>query len=136
MELGIFGRLVGGPPVLTRDDVRRIPVRPVMLRSGRFVFAMVLLGLQQKLRQSFHIQAESSSRKPRRYLLKQPSVAVRVAERSERAVASMIGRRAADTTARAIGMELSTRSPGVKHLTDIDTAGNNLVARSFDAGNN
>jgi hypothetical protein len=26
MELGIFGRLVGGPPVLSRDDVRGVPV--------------------------------------------------------------------------------------------------------------
>jgi hypothetical protein len=40
----------------------------------------------------------------------------------------------ADATASAAGLELSTRHPGVEQSTDIDTGGNELVARSFDVG--
>ena len=71
---------------------------------------------------------------PGRDLLQQPAVAVRVAERGEGAVAGVIGRGAADATARAVGLELSARRPGVEHLADLDTAGGELVARSLDVG--
>ena len=71
---------------------------------------------------------------PRRDLLQQPAVAVRVAERGEGAVAGVIGRGPADATARAVGLELSARRPGVEHLADLDTAGDELVARSLDVG--
>jgi len=63
----------------------------MMFGSCRFVLAMVLLCFSQKLCQSPDIQAESSSGKPRRDLLEQPSVAVRITERGERAVAGMLG---------------------------------------------
>ncbi len=71
---------------------------------------------------------------PRRDLLQQPAVAVRVAERGERAVAGVVGRGSADATARADGLELSARRPGVEHLADFDTAGDEFLARSLDVG--
>ncbi len=46
----------------------------------------------------------------------------------------MIGRGPADATARAVGLELSARRPGVEHLADLDTAGDEFVARSLDVG--
>ena len=71
---------------------------------------------------------------PGRDLLQQPAVAVRVAERGERAVAGVIGRGAADAAARAVGLELSAGRPGVEHLADLGTAGGELVARGLDIG--
>jgi hypothetical protein len=44
----------------------------------------------------------------------------------------VIGRGPADATARAVGLELSARRPGVENLADLDTAGDELVA--LDAG--
>src|SRR5262249_44628519 len=134
VERGIPGCLVGSPPVLTRDDVGGVPPRPVVLRSRRLVLAMVLLGLSQELGQSRYVQAESSSGKSGRDLLEQPAVAVRVAERDERTVAGVFGGRPAESTARAIGLELSARRPSVEHLAGLDTAGDEFVTRSLDVG--
>ena len=35
VERGILGGLLGSPPALARDDVGGVPIRPVVLRSGR-----------------------------------------------------------------------------------------------------
>ena len=56
VERGILGRLLGSPPALARDDVGGVPLRPVVLRSGRFVLAMALLCLAQKLGQRRDVQ--------------------------------------------------------------------------------
>src|SRR5439155_10093997 len=88
----IFGGLLGIPAALTRDDVGGVPPRPVVLRSGRFILAMVLLCLSQKLGQTRDVAvAQSSSGKPRSDLLEQPAVAVRIAERGECAIAGSVG---------------------------------------------
>ena len=47
----------------------------------------------------------------------------------------MIGRGPADATARAVGLELRARRPGVENHADLDTAGDEFVARSLDVGN-
>src|SRR4029453_14302803 len=121
--------------VLARDKVGRVPPRPVMLRSGWFVFAMMLLRFSQKLRQCRDAHgAESSPGKPRRDFLKQPAVAVRVAERGERTISGVIGRRSTDSTARAVRLELRSGCFGVEHLADLDTAGGEFAARSLDVG--
>ena len=80
VKRSIFGCLLGRPAALARDDVGGVPPRPVVLRSGRFVLAMVLLCLSQKLCEGCDVHAESSSRKPRLDLLEQPAVAVWIAE--------------------------------------------------------
>src|SRR6266581_1096963 len=107
----------------------------MVLRGGWFVLAMMLLRLAQKLCQRRNVQiAESTSRQARCDLLEQPSVAIRVAERSKGRVAAVIGVRPTDTTV-AFGTELSTRFQSMEHLTDLDPAGNELFASSFDIGN-
>ena len=94
VERAILGCLLGSPPALARDDVGGVPIRPVVLRSGRFVLAMVLLCLSQKLCQRRDVEvAESSSGKPRLDLLEQPAVAVRIAERGVRAVGATVAGR-------------------------------------------
>src|SRR5262245_23016143 len=45
---GILGRLLGGPSLLARDHVGGVPPRPVVLRGGRFVRPVALLGLYKK----------------------------------------------------------------------------------------
>jgi hypothetical protein len=50
-ELAVFGCLFGSLAALTRDNVGRVPARPVVLRSGRFVFAVVVLSFLQELGQ-------------------------------------------------------------------------------------
>src|SRR5271168_211347 len=122
VDLAVFGCLFGGLPFLSRDNVGGVPARPVVLRSRRFVFAVVLLGLLQELRQRRDIQiAESSAGKPRCDFLKQPSVAIGITKRGERAVGGMHRCRAADATA-TVGLKLSAWRSSVEHLTHLNTA--------------
>src|ERR1700686_4030620 len=107
----------------------------MVLRGGWFVLAMMLVRLTQKLCQRRDVQiAESTSGQARCDLLKQPGVAIRVAERSKGKVAAVIGVRPTDATV-AFGTELSTRFRSMEHLTDLDTAGNELFASSVNIGN-
>src|SRR5262245_41251432 len=63
-----------------------------MLRRGRLVLAMLLLGLSQQSRQRRDDEAaDSSSGKPRLDFLEQPAVAVRIAERGKCAVGAAVG---------------------------------------------
>src|SRR5262249_10520768 len=55
-------------------------------------------------------------------------------ERGERAIAGVIGRGPADSTSRAIGLELSSRRAAVEHLADPGPAGDELIARRLDVG--
>src|SRR6267378_2982733 len=111
------------------------PPRESSRARGRLVLAMALLSLSQELRQGRDVQvAESSSGKPRLDLLEQPAVAVWIAERGERAIACMVGCGPADSTARAVALELSSRRRGVEHLADPGTTGDELVACSLDLG--
>src|SRR6202035_2253214 len=107
----------------------------MVLRGGWFVLAMMLLRLTQKLcqRRDVHI-AESTSGQSRRDLLEQPGVAIRVAERSKGKVAAVTGVRPTDP-AGAFGTELSAGFRSMEHLTNLDTARNEISAGSFDIGN-
>src|SRR3981189_3342929 len=106
----------------------------MVLRGGWFVVAMMLLRLTQKLCQRRDVQtAESMSGQARCDLLEQPGVAIRVAERSKGKVAAVTGVRPTDATV-AFGTELGARFRSMKHLTDPDTAGNEIFAGSFDIG--
>src|SRR5579864_5667952 len=107
----------------------------MVLRGGWFVLAMMLLRLTQKLCQRRDVQiAESTSGQARRDLLKEPAVAIRVAERSKGKVAAVTGVRPTGATV-AVGAELGTRFQSMEHLTDLDTPGNELFASSFNMGN-
>src|SRR4051794_37599603 len=127
MERSVFGCLIRRPAALARDDVGGVPPRPVVLRSSRFILAMVLLCLAQKLGQRRNVHAaESASGKSRLDLLQQPAVAVRVAERGERAVTAALWIRAAERRL--------SRTGAVEHFAHVDTAMDELGARSPDVG--
>ena len=133
----MVGCLFGSPPVLARGDIGGVPARPVVLRSRRFVPAMAHLCLSQKLRQSCDVQAESSSGKPRRDLLEQPAVSVRITEPGERAVAAVLGIWAVDPQPpKQIGLVLASVHVAavVEYLADLDAARDNLIAHGVDAG--
>src|ERR1700738_4840309 len=135
VQLAQFGGFFGRFPVLSRDNVGGVPPRPMMLRGGWFVLAMMLLRLTQKLCQRRDVQiAESTSGQARCDLLEHPGIAIRVVERSEGEVAAVTRVRPTDATV-AFGTELSTRFQSMEHLTDLDTAGNELFAGSFNMGN-
>jgi hypothetical protein len=51
VERRVFRCFLGGSPAFARNDVGGVPPRPVMLRSGRFVRAVVLLCFFQKVSQ-------------------------------------------------------------------------------------
>ena len=107
----------------------------MVLRGGWFVLAMMLLRLTQELCQRRDVQiAESTSGQARCDLLEQPSVAIRVAERSKGKVAAVTGVRPTDATI-AFGTELGTWFRSMEYLTDFDTAGNELFASRFNIGN-
>src|SRR5277367_4204183 len=92
VKLAVFGCLFGRLPFLTRDNVGGVPARPVMLRSNRFVFSVVLLSLLQELGQRRDVQiTQSAARQPCCDFLKQPSIAVGITKRGERAVGGMCG---------------------------------------------
>src|SRR3954471_8707954 len=83
LACGVCRRLIRSLAALTRDDVSAVPLRPVMLRSRPLVLAVALLCFSQQLGHRRDVRAESSSGKPRLHLLKQPAVAVGIAERRE-----------------------------------------------------
>src|ERR1700730_7465107 len=107
----------------------------MVLRGGRFVIAMMLLGLAQEFCQRRDVQiAESTSGQARRDLLEQPGIAIRVVEHGEGEVAAVTGVWSTDATV-ALRTELSTRFQSMEHLTDLDTAGSEFFASSFNIGN-
>jgi hypothetical protein len=80
LNRSIVACFLGRPAALPRNDVAGVPSGPVVLRSARFVFSVALLGLSQKLCKSCDVAAEAPSGKPRLDFLKQPPVAVWIAE--------------------------------------------------------
>jgi hypothetical protein len=113
---------------------RRRTSQPVVLRSGRLVFAVVLLSLLQELGQRRDIQiTKSSARQSRCDFLKQPSIAVGITKRGKRVVAGMLGYDPADATA-AVDPELSARRSGVKHLTHLNTACDKIFPCCLNVG--
>ena len=107
-ELAVFSCLFGSLAALTRDNVGRVPARPVVLRSGRLVIAVMLLSLLQELGECRDVQiTKSSAWQPGCDFLKRPSIAVGITKRGERVVRGMLGRWPADATA-AFDLELST----------------------------
>ena len=72
---------------------------------------------------------------PRRDLLEQPAVAVRIAERSERTIAAMVGIRATDSNpSKQVGLvRASVRTAGaVEDLADLDAPTEQLFAGGLD----
>src|SRR5206468_1787053 len=75
LELCVFRCVLGSPPALARDDVRRVELRPVVLRTGRLVVAVARLCLAQYLCHCRDVAAEAARGKPRLDLLQQLAAA-------------------------------------------------------------
>src|SRR5262249_55236858 len=114
---------------LLRHHVGRVPVRPVrvaltgaplMLAVGSF--RAPHRACQTRRRREYHLGGVDPPGQPRRDLLQQPAVAVRVAECGVGAIGGVIGRRAAHPAARAFGLKLSARRAGVEYLADLAAA--------------
>src|SRR5580700_615657 len=134
VDPAVFGCLLGGLAVLARDNIGRVPSRPIVFRSGRLVFTVVLLSLLQELGQRRYIQTtKSPAKQPRCDFLKQPSITVGITKRGERVVGGMLGCWPADATA-AVRLELSARRSGVEHLTHFNTACGKIFPRGRNIG--
>src|SRR6476646_515826 len=71
--------------LLTRAQVGRIPVPPVMLGMRLLILAVVLLRLVEKFCQSSNVHPLAAG-KPRRDLLEQPTITVWILKRGKRVV--------------------------------------------------
>src|SRR5215471_20012970 len=105
-----------------------------MLWTLCLVVAVPLLGFLEELSERWGIQAESSPGQPRFDLLEQPAVAIGIAERGERSITGMIGRRAVHATTPAVALELGSRSARMKDVADLRTAPRQLVTGCLDVG--
>jgi hypothetical protein len=89
---------------------------------------VTLFGFAQKLGQRGDVRAESAARKPRRYFLKEPAVAVRIIERGEREIRAALwvapGHISNCAGVQEIGLEM-------EDFADLDTASTELVACCF-----
>ena len=130
VERSIVGGLLGSPAALARDDVGGVPPRPVVLRSGRFVLAMALLCLSQKLGQRRDVHAaEPASGKPRLDLLEHPAVAVGIVERGKREIGATFRIRPRHASLRPGEMEAALE---MEHLTHVDPVADELGACCVD----
>ena len=78
VHLAYVGCFFGRFSVLPGDNVGCVPSRPMVLRGGWFVLAMMLFRLTQKLCQGRDVQiAESTSGQACCDLLEQPGIAIR-----------------------------------------------------------
>ncbi len=122
----MIGRLVGSLPAFACHDVFGVPLRPLVLRRGRFVLTMARLGFSQQLPHRRDVDAaESSSRKPRGDLLKQPAVAVRIVEGREREIGATFRVAAGRVSAGPYVQKVALK---VEHFADVDAASNQLCA--------
>src|SRR5580658_3293617 len=126
---------------LLRHHVRGVPLGPVLIALPGALLVLAVGGrrtperARQIVRRSVgSLAGIDAPRQPRCDLLQQPLVAVRVAERSKRAVAGMIRRGPVEAAVPALRLELGPRRSSVKHLADIDAASGELAARRLDVG--
>ena len=134
LRAGLFG-----------DHVLGVPIGPVRvaLPSGAFLVLAVRGFRTPKRARQIARRSERRRRgvdpagQPRRDLLKQPAVAVRIAERSERAVAATLGIRTADPQPpKQVGLVLASVhvAASVEYLADLDAAAAQFLAGGIDVG--
>src|SRR5262245_55878411 len=132
-------------PSLLRHHVRGIPFGPVLvaLPSALFVLSVGSFCTPKRARQIVgrregRRRGVDATGQPGCELLEQPTVAVRIMERGERAVAAMLGIRTADPEppkqVRFVRTGVHTAGV-VKHLADLYAATKQLFAGGLDVGN-
>src|SRR5690348_14537833 len=103
----------------------------MVLRSRRFVLAMMFLCFSQQLRHCRNIKiADPSSRQPRCNFLQQPTVAVRIMEGGERGITRMRRVRTADPkTSKQIGLiRASVYVAAVENFADVDAPAEQVLS--------
>src|SRR5947207_8841659 len=103
--------------VLTRAQVRRVPIPPVMLAVRLFVLAVVLLRVVEELGKRCNVHGLCSRRLPfaagksRRDLLEQPAVPVWILKRGKRVVGTTLRIAPADAQGRSYYSFASFKDP-------------------------
>ncbi len=130
VTIGGGGCLFRTAAVLTRVQVRHVPIPPMMLAVGLLVLAVVFLRLAQDLGESCDFHGSCSRRLPfaagktRCDLLKQPAVPIWILERGKREVGTAL--RVAPADARILH--------GVVEAAAGVMSTNNGVVRDIDVG--
>src|SRR5205814_6993566 len=131
VTIGRGGCLFRTASVLTRVQVRRIPIPPMMLAVGLLVLAVVFLRLAQDLGKSCDFHGSCSRRLPfaagktRCDLLKQPAVPIWILERGKREVGTAL--RVAPAHARILHGVVEGAAGIVEDLAHVNAAGDQVV---------
>ncbi len=118
--------------LLTRAQVGRVPVPPVVLSVRTLVVAVVLLRLVEELCKGCDVHSFCSRHlplaagKPRLDLLEQPAVPVRILERGKRVVGTTL--RVAPADAWVLHGVVEGAAGIVEDLAHLDAAGDEVVA--------
>ena len=139
----VAGHVGSSSPARSRTMYARVPVRPVRvgLAGALLVLAVRCGSAPQRVGEIARGRVRRPGRvhapgKPGRDLLQQPAVAVRVAERRERAVAAVIGRTARSTRPGAAAPPNRQANPVAQWKTSLTSTPllGQLVARGVDVG--
>jgi hypothetical protein len=128
---------------LLAHQVLGVPLRPVLVAVPHTFFVLSVSRFRtakrarQIVRRGVCSATSHTPGQPRRNLLQQPAVAVRVTERGKRLVAAMLGVRTIDPEppkqVRLVRASVHTAA-AVEHVTDRDAATTHFVASGLDIG--
>src|SRR5215213_1786009 len=136
VTVGGCRRLLRTASLLTRAQVGRVPVRPLVLGVRLLEAAVVLRRLAEEFRKGRGVHGSRPRRlplaagEPRLDLLKQPAVPVRVLERGEREVGTAL--RVAPADARVLHRVVEGAAGEVEDLAHVDAAGAQVFAGGVD----
>src|SRR5262249_17384742 len=134
--VGGGGGLIRTAAVLTRAQVGRVPVPPLMLGVRLLVVAVALLRLAEEICKGCDVYGSCSrqlplaARKSRLDLLEQPAVSVRILERGKREVGKTM--RGASPGPGVLHAVVEGAAGVVEDLANVDAAGDQVVAGGVD----
>src|SRR5437763_6981368 len=121
---------------LTRTQIWRVPVPPVMFRMRLLVFAVPLLRLVEEFCKHSDIDRSGSCGFPFapgkacRDFLEKPAVPVWILKRGKREVGTTL--RVAPSDARVLDCIVEGAAGVVEHLADVDATGDQVLAGGID----
>src|ERR1700674_3224634 len=136
VAIGGGGALLGSAAALTRAQVDRIPVPPMMCGVRLLVVSVVLLRLVEEFGKGCDVHGRRTrllpfaTGKPRRDFLEQPTVPVRILARGERKVGTAF--RVVPGDARVLRGVVERPAGVMEDLADADAAADQIVAGSVD----